>query len=459
MAAIQREILELKIKEENIGIITENSVDTYASIIAVLFSGYGFIPISIDHPTDRNEFIIKTAGIKMLFSSSSKNYFEDTVNINTKGIKNLLTDAKIIQRESTTNAYTIFTSGSTGHPKGVVISYKNINAFINAFFTYFNKLNEHDSFLQMFDLTFDASIMHYLPSLFVGGCTYTIPDGKIKYLSAYQVLRDFEISFSLMMPSTLGYLKPYFDSIHLPKLKYSLFGGEAVVNSMLCDWEKCVPNAKIFNAYGPTEASIFFLIYKWDSAKSSLEINNGLVPIGKELDNNKVILIDERNNLIEEPLKNGELCVSGPQVTEKGYIGAGEKNKTQFLYLSGHKNKFYKTGDIAYKNLLGNYMFIGRVDEQVQIDGYRVELSELEHKTRVFSNSGNTVALTKQNEYGNYSLFLFIEQPTAVLKDIKKQLKSLLPNYMQPEKIIEIEKLPLNNNNKFDKKKLLNLID
>lgn len=125
-------------------------------------------------------------------------------------------------------------------------------------------------------------------------------------------------------------------------------------------------------------------------------------------------------------------------MTNKGYIGADEKNDSQFFYLNGNKNKFYKTGDIVFKNEYGNYMFVGRLDEQVQIDGYRVELSELEHKTRQYSETANTVAIAKQNEYGNYSLFLFIEKPTVQQLEIKKNLKSNFLSICYRKKLLRL---------------------
>lgn len=453
---IQHHILQLKPKTENIGVLAHDDIDTYASILGILFSGYGFVPIHPNHPISRNKAIVENSKVSFVLSSRNDEVFECGNIVCTQNLISSEKDVIIMPRQENSNAYVLFTSGSTGLPKGVVISYENIKAFLNAFFVEFNDLGCNDRFLQMFDLTFDASIMHYMPALCVGGCTYTMPEGKVKFLYAYKLLNTHKITFSLMMPSTLSYLKPYFDQMNLPNLKYSLFGGEAVVYDLVEEWSKCVPNAKIFNAYGPTEASIFFLLYEWNKNKKSEKTNNGLMPIGKPMGDSIVFLFDENGDIIKEKGVQGEICIAGSQLTNKGYLGVPEKNISQFFnyFIDNQLYRFYKTGDVAYLDNDKNFVYCNRIDEQVQIDGHRIELSEIEHYARVVSSATATVAVAITSVVGTKEIVLFIENPIQNKDNIKVLLKNYLPKYMIPEKIIIIDKIPLTSNSKFDKKKL-----
>lgn len=448
---------------KHIGLMAEDDFDTYASLFAILFSGCGYVPVNPSSPAERNLSIIAQSEAKIVIASHENELLnplrERGVNViltaNIKSSEINLDLPKVGQDET---AYIIFTSGSTGVPKGVPITRANISAFIDAFFTVFDQMDEHDGYLQMFDLTFDASVMHYLPALCTGACAYTVPRDEIKYLYAYKLLSTHPITFSLMMPSTLSYLRPYFDKIRLENLKYSLFGGEAVYQKIIEEWADCVPNALIYNAYGPTEASIFFMIYSWDRSSSAAKAFNGLVPIGGPMKNSTVIVVDENfNEVIKgEP---GELCVAGPQVTP-GYINNPERNSQAFFLkkINGTEHRFYRTGDLAYIDKDGDFMFCGRVDNQVQIQGFRVELGEIEHHAMVHSRLANVAAVPLQNDIGNTQIYLFLENYTGEITGLQNYLKEKLPSYMIPAGIRNVEKFPLSVNGKIDRKILAGMI-
>ena len=443
-----------------IGVITYNDIHTYASILGVLFSGYGFVPINPENPIDRNESIIMQSGIGIILASTN---YPDLNKLNNIAPLKIINTAQLEDSEIDVNipdigedeiAYLLFTSGSTGIPKGVPISRRNLHSFIDAFFALGYKVDETDKFLQMFDLTFDLSLMSYLTPLCIGACVYTVPSGEIKYTSIYSLLEDQNITVALMVPSILSYLRPYFEDIRLPNLKYSLFCGEALYNDVTAEWSLCVPNALIQNVYGPTEATIFCLTYDWNKNIATEKSFNGIVCIGKPMNNMYSIIVDE--HLKELPAgEKGELCLSGGQLTP-GYWSNPEKNKETFFKYTFNdiERTFYKTGDLCFMDKDSDFMFCGRIDHQVKIQGFRVELSEIEHHVRVFTELSQVAAIATADVIGNTQIILFIEKFTGNVDKLKNYLKDKLPSYMIPAQIKHIDAMPLNTNGKIDRKAL-----
>ncbi len=440
--------------EQRIGVLLSDHIDTYAAILAVLLSGKTYIPIHPGHPADRTELIIQQADLKVIFSIFETIPFPSVEHINTTVLAGnnqpvAATGEDILRK----NAYILFTSGSTGVPKGTPISYHNLNSFTEAFFNLGYQLDEQDRFLQMFDLTFDLSVMSYLIPMCLGACVYTIPEKGVKFTSIYGILDKYNITFILMVPSILSYLRPYFPEISLPALRYSLFCGEALLTDIVSEWAMCVPNAIIENVYGPTEATIFCLTYRV-APKTGILDNNGIVTIGKPMDNMEAIIVDEDRNELHDGSK-GELCLFGNQVTE-GYLSE-EKNKEAFFLING--KKYYRTGDIATKLPDGNFNYCGRIDHQVKIQGFRVELSEVEHHVRTIVNGPNAVALAiEAGSQGLNQIEIVIESVAMNTEELLQTLKTKLPSYMMPANVHYINPFPLNVNGKTDRKALKNMI-
>ena len=448
--------IEIECKnQQRIGIIASDDIETYAAILACLLTGKTYIPLHPHQPSDRIQQIINQAGIEYLLSKSTDYSFDgiELINIENNGEEVNNSVLKIPDESiAYTYAYILFTSGSTGVPKGVPITYRNLDSFVEAFFALGYKHNEDDRFLQMFDLTFDLSIMSYLIPLCIGACVYTIPDTGTKFTNVYSTLEEHAITFALMVPSIITYLRPYFNEINLPHLKYSLFCGEALYKDVVCEWAKCVPNAIIENVYGPTEATIFCLTYPLNNIEE-LEEYNSMLSIGKPMQGMEAIVVDENKNQITNGTK-GELCLFGLQLTP-GYLN-NERNKESFFELNN--KKYYKTGDIAFINDKGNFLYCGRVDHQVKIQGFRVELSEIEFHLRKITNDINLVVLAIGNQNGFNQLFAVFETEMQNMEHIIDDLKQKVPAYMIPSEIHFVSSFPLNSNGKTDRNKLKELI-
>jgi len=460
IAGISEALLKFNCPQQTVfGVITTDSLETYASIIALWINGYVFVPLSPVNSIERNQSNINQTEIKNVLVNSLKG----VENVQLKGIAYIetenLSSTNHIENNNTdlTNIlYILFTSGSTGKPKGVPISVKNLETFLLSFLKIGYQLNHEDKFLQIYDLSFDASVHCYTLPLFLGGCVYTVPPQEVKYLYAYKLMKEQELTFTKMPPSTLSYLRPFFSKIKLEKIKYMLFGGEALPLNLINEWQPCVPNSEIHNVYGPTEATINCFCYQLPS--TIVKQFNSVVCIGKPFGDSLAVVVDENFNILPAHQK-GELCVSGSQITE-GYWKNYEKNKTAFvaLKLNNQSFNFYRTGDLVYFDEQNDYFYCGRIDNQVQIQGYRVEMGEIEHHARMVTNASQVVALTKENAEGILQIFLMVENDQQETDEIKVYLKEKLPTYMQPVKIIAVAKFPLSTSGKVDREKLKEML-
>ncbi len=435
-----------------IGLIANDDLITYASIWAIWLEGHAYVPLHPKQPKERNQEIIDQAKISLILNSTSELLYEEVKSLHTSVLSKCSTEITLKEFKDSNFAYILFTSGSTGKPKGVPISRENLAAFVTSFLSVDFQLTSNDRFLQCFDLTFDVSVQCFLIPLIKGASVFTIPHHSIKYSYVYGLLEDHQITFATMAPSMVRYLQPYFDELDLPALKYSVLTAEASYNTLIDEWSNCIPNADIYNFYGPTEGTIYCTHYKYDKNQTNQQIN-GILTIGKPMNGFNTVIINENNTIISSQEK-GELCISSPQVTN-GYLSDAEKNKTSFITLmvDGDEQVFYKTGDICYfeNNLL---MYVGRADQQVKIQGYRVELSEIEFHAREGLKGKNTVAVTYTHVTQTNEIALFIEDEHVDEVALKNYLKNKLPNYMIPSKFVYQKSFPLNSNGKIDRKTL-----
>ena len=450
----------LKIKSKFFGIVTNDDLQTYASIIALWSEGKAFVPINPKNPYKRNKKIINTINLDYIFDTNSESSYKILNVINptklepNNNILNEMSFNDITDDELLT--YILFTSGSTGEPKGVKISRKNISSFFKNFWESGIKISKHDRCLQSFDLTFDVSIQCFIAPLINGACIYTVPNNQIKYSYIYNLLENQDITFAVLVPSLLGYLRPYFSEILLKNLKNCIITAESCSIDLALDWINCIPNCNLFNYYGPTELTIYCSNYKINKRK--ITSHNGMLSIGKLFKNLKKIIIDENGNILPNE-KKGELCISGDQVSP-GYWNDTKKNNSSFFTTSfeGLNRRFYKTGDICSITKADNIILHGRIDTQIKIDGYRIEIGEIEFISREYLKNVNIVIIPNKIN-NNYKLTAFIESKKIDTKLYIDYLRSKLPAYMIPSKVKLLEKLPLNSNDKTDKialKKMLN---
>ena len=456
ISAIRSTIHAWQSDEKVVAIAIHDSIDTYASIFALWMEGMAYVPLHPNQPVERNKNIIAQVEAKHVLDSEANDAYTDVCEVIHTATLEYTKDYVDEWAEATEDdlAYILFTSGSTGVPKGVPLSRKNLAAFVEAFWNIGYALTEEDRCLQCFDLTFDLSVMSYLVPLLKGSCIYTVPYEGVKYIAVVQLMEAHQLTFALMTPSTIQYLRPYFEEFEFPAMRYSLFCGEALPTDVALEWSRCLPNAEIDNVYGPTEDTIFCTAYRLRRNEPNVE-HNGVLSIGTTMTSGKVIIVDENNNEIHDD-QVGELCLSGEQLTQ-GYWKNPEKNAEAFWFAEDG-TRYYRSGDLCFYGEGGNINFVGRKDSQVKINGFRIELSEIEFHARQFLGDTLVLVLAYTNSEGTQSLAMFIESKEQDSKLLKDYLASKLPPYMLPTKMIYVEKFPVNSSNKIDRSSLKKLI-
>ena len=441
-----------------VGLVINDDLESYASVIALWLEGDSYVPLHPNWPLERCMDICEQVELDLILDSTKETRYTSIQVINTTKLEyehDALEPKEGVSDEDL--AYILFTSGSTGKPKGVMLMRKNVAAFMDSFWQTGIEITEEDRCLQCFDLTFDVSVQGYLVPLTKGACCYTVPYGQIKYIYASGLIEDHQLTFGAMAPSMLRYLKPYFEEIDATSLKACILTAEACPLNLMEDWYNCATNTEIYDFYGPTECTIYCTYYKLTKGGDNKSLN-GIISIGKPLANCVGLILDEQGNELPAGEK-GELCIAGDQVT-KGYWKNDEKNSSSFFYkeVNGVNMRFYHTGDLCYKDADGDIMYSGRLDHQAKIQGFRVEMGEIEYHAREFLGGKNVVCLAFDNKEALTEIAMFIEAEEFNPDEMITYMRTKMPSYMIPTRLFYVPIFPLNSNDKVDKVKLKAMI-
>lgn len=416
-----------------VGIYCTDSAWTYAAIIAVLSSGSAYVPLNPKFSPQRLRTMSEYMRLEAIVTDVPLpfDFSGQTIMID-EGAKAV----PLALRRKPDVAYVLYTSGSTGQPKAVPVSHASICAFFDHYDAHYD-FDEKDRFLQPYELSFDVSVFSTFAAWNAGACTYVVPSGGFRYLNIPAVIRDHRITVTSMVPTVLIYLEKYLPSFTFGSVRYSFFCGDRLLEKTADAWHRCTPNAKLVNSYGPTELTIVCTEYHW-SANSGRD-REATVTIGKPFAGMRCVFRDESGNFSENG--PGEILFAGPLSIENYLFGADEE---RFVNVNG--SKMFCTGDVGFLNDDGEIEFIGRYDSQVKVDGYRVELAEVERALRTVCE-GN-VAVLAVGDNGLNKLIAFVESRGG---DQRPAVPATLAPYMHPAEFIFMQELPLNINGKTDR--------
>ncbi|MEM9819436.1 MAG: AMP-binding protein [Bacteroidota bacterium] len=438
-----------------IGLLAYDAIETYAAIIAIWLEGRAFVPLSPKSPEDRHRNILAQVDSHCIMSVEPVKGFssgEKPIRVlATKGLRSeeLLLDIPPLAEDQIVSM--LFTSGSTGLPKGVPYTLKNINSTLDAFFALDYHLTPKDRFLQMFELTFDMSMLSYLPPLCIGASVFTLGQSGMKYLQVYQLLQEQQLTFAAMVPSTLNLLRPYFSQIHLPHLRLVLLGGEPFYLDLAMEWFDCIPNARLINISGPCETTMACVGYEVKRERSENKALHQILAFGRPWKNTAVLIVDEQLQPVGLEA-TGELCFAGDHVMQ-GYWQMSERNQQIFFEreVDGQMLRFYRSGDMAYLDDEGDLYSCGRKDHQYKIQGYKVELGEIEQVAMQWTKGIPVAVVVKRLNNGLLEIHLLVEQQGVEEAELKAYLQGKLPPYMIPKSIRGLAVFPRTLSGKIDR--------
>ena len=467
------------ISHELIGLSMSRSPRLIISILGILKAGCAYVPLNPHAPIDRNKYILEECAIRFLITDDSKekiSSFDSICHIvEFDTIENDDTDPgmkgpnyTLREPEPSDIAYVIFTSGSTGKPKGVPISHSNLSPLLH--WGYRNLgINEKDCTLHNLSYYFDWSVWEIFITLTTGASLMVVPDDTL--LNAEKCIDLIEVHHVTVLHVTPSQYR-YYTLIgkRLETLRYLFIGAEKFPVDLL---EQSIASVdtkcRIFNMYGPTEATIISATLEVDPSKLDFYKRLSSIPIGYAVGNTQLIILND-DGLQCPPNEWGELYIGGDCIS-RGYLNNPQLTAERFIFSNKElartitdsniikANNFYKTGDRCRVLEDGSIEFQERIDHQVKLRGFRIELGEIQNCLLTHPKIHEAVVLLRENKSGEPYLCAYIigtgkgeDLPDS--NELKVFLKDSLPQYMIPSFFIPIEQIPLNPNGKIDRNAL-----
>jgi len=436
------------VSEAVVSVLINRSEWMVLAALGALKAGCAYQPLDPSYPAERLNFMMKDADASVLIADEELrpivNEYEGPVLL-TKELSTLNSQLSTDQLLSTFNSQLstvrpddlfilLYTSGSTGVPKGVMLEHRNIVAFCHWYRRYYD-LHAGDKVAAYASFGFDANMMDLYPALTTGAAVYIISEEMRLNLPDLNRYFDEQGITHSFMTTQVGF--QFATNVKNHSLRHLSVGGEALA-------ALTPPSYAMHNGYGPTECTVFTTTYRLRDYEQH-------IPIGRPLDNMRLMVMDSDHQRL--PLgAAGELWVSGPQVS-RGYLNQPEK--TAEVYVGWNGTRWYRTGDIVRYLPDGNIQFVGRKDGQVKIRGFRIELKEVEAVIREFP--GIKDATVQAFDYPNGGKFIaayVVSDGKIDIPALNAFIKERKPSYMVPAATMQIDAIPLNQNQKVNRKAL-----
>ena len=433
--------------DDIVGLCVERSVEMAVGILAILKAGAAYLPLDPGYPADRLAFMLTDAHVKFTIHHSPFTIHHSTQTIDL---------AQDVSGYPTTNpqtavsphnlAYVIYTSGSTGQPKGVLVTHQNLVHSTTARFSFYDRPVER--FLLLSSFSFDSSMVGIFWSLCGGGTLCLPPAGVEKEVQQIaQQIAQHQITHLLALPSLYQIILEESDVAQIDSLKTVIVAGEACSAGLVRTHFQTVPGCHLYNEYGPTEGSV------WSTATEITAVFTGhTVPIGRPIPNMINLILDDQQQPVPIGVP-GELYIGGEGITN-GYLNRPELNDLRFtkVDLRETNRQLYRTGDLARWLPDGQIEFLGRVDQQIKIRGFRVELGEIEAVLSSHAGVKETAVQAINTPDGQPQLVAyFVAQSPIRVAELRQFLNGRLPDYMVPAHFVPLDQMPRLPNGKVDR--------
>jgi len=436
-------------RDEAVGLLLPRSLQLIAGILGILKSGAAYLPLDVDYPAERTNFMISDSGARYLLTDEIKDSLvaENTVAIRIADIdrEHLGTPAPKSTRKPSDLCYIIYTSGSTGLPKGTLIEDRNVvRLFVNDRFQF--NFNENDTWTMFHSQCFDFSVWEIFGALLFGGKLIVVPRKVARDPALYlELIKRKEVTILNQTPSAFYNLineEKHADE-HTLAVRYVIFGGEALMPGRLKPWQALYPDTLLINMFGITETTVH-VTYKEIGA---YEINNNISNIGIPLPTLSVYVLNDQL----KPVPNGtigELFVGGHGVA-RGYLNRPLMDSTRFIShpeLPGQR--LYRSSDLVRVMANGELEYLGRKDDQVQLRGFRIELREIESRLNSFPDIISCVVTVKEEGDNKFIVAYYVSHASIPVVTLRSYLLQYLPEYMIPAYFMLISHIPLTTNGK-----------
>jgi amino acid adenylation domain-containing protein len=436
-------------REAIVGVGLRRSVDLIVVVVALAKMGAVYVPLDGDLPLERLRYMIESAGCGLIVSLAGSRFDNDIGRVDKffldnpgfRGVAIPGVPVSATRKSRGEIAYICFTSGSTGYPKGVAIQHSQLAGLVADIVQRFGIGSEARTALNT-PVGFDVSLAEIWMTLCGGGTLVVASSAKPltgKWLADF--IDENRITHVAATPSLLASLPER----SLPTLKCIISAGEICPQDIV---DRMAQGRKFFNAYGPTEATIYATAAWCRPGKS--------VTIGKPLPHVNTYVLDENDNPVGKG-EDGELCLGGCAVAG-GYIGQERETTAKFfnLEIDGKNDWVFRTGDIVRSDAEGDLAFVGRRDDQIKLRGYRIEIGEIESSIkRIIGDIDPTVCVIDNGRTKELVCFVADGPNVGDCVVMRERLAQWLPDYMVPTKFVTIESTPLNANGKKDRQRLL----
>jgi amino acid adenylation domain-containing protein len=414
------------------------------AVFAVFKAGGAYIPLDNDYPKERLSFMLKDSDAHILITTGTLLKDCQTEQYFPREKQLLMDDFDFNEPSHPINfaqpsglAYMIYTSGTTGMPKGVMIEHQSLRAYLGWHESQV-KITHEDHCALHSSFSFDASLDDLMPPL-VQGAQLHILSSELRH--NMQEMNDYfkkHKIVGLTMSTQLGI--EMLNNYQLP-LRYLLLGGSKMSKVP-------IGNTRVINGYGPTEFTVCSSYYTLEQDEK-----HDNIPIGRPVPNSISVVVDTEGHLVPQGTV-GELCLIGRQMS-RGYWKLEELTKERFVdcsFLSGQK--MFRTGDLVRWNEEGLLEYIGRIDNQIKLYGYRIELEEIENKISQCPGVISTAVVVHKQGNVEFLVAYYTSEGNQELLDIQKTLVAELPSYMLPSQLIRIDQMPKTHNGKIDRRRL-----